>query len=354
MDKLSSPLSGLDTGIIIETFPDKSIFFADWDGPIYARNSPIGFMDNEGIVSEQSVLLCSCKISIESVTTEEIILFIEKESIQIKIAFRISPVTSYEYTNDTPYRIVSRKGVSYGSPEEFLSEILAHPIHLFYEDLSYLSGKVYLEAKTGGQLFPAENFEKVVWPNTMDVRKEFYSIKDLAERAAGKILPQSIHEYLIDQAIAEFDVVFYDHASLEIADVIGIKKDLVRFYHCKKQDSDNPRCSVDDMYEVIGQATKSVNWSNRKYLVQQLINRADKNGIAAKLKKGNIDDISKILNSFPNPSLPVEIFIVQPGLKSDGHTANQVEAFARIDLLLSGAHEYLGSVSACTLHVMCS
>jgi superfamily II DNA or RNA helicase len=354
MDHLNTPLSDLDTGNIIETFPDNPIFFADWDGPLYAKNSSIAFIDDDGSISEEMVLLCSCNILVESVTSEEMILVISKDSRQVKIKFRVSPVTSFEYADDTLHRIVFRKGISYGDPVEFLSEVLAHPIHFFYEDLSQLAGKVFLQSKGGAQLFPSENFIQMDWPATVNVRKEFYSAEEVASYNGKLPMPESIHEYLIDQALPEFDVVFYDHASLEIADVIGLKNGLIRFYHCKKQDSDNPRCHVEDMYEVIGQATKSVNWSNRKLLVHQLIKRADKNGIASKLKKGDLADINRILESFINPSLPVEIVIVQPGLKSSGHSANQIEAFHRINYLLSGAYEYLDSVSACTLRVMCS
>ena len=89
-------------------------------------------------------------------------------------------------------------------------------------------------------------------------------------------------------------------------------------------------------------------------MINQLITRADKNKSASKIKKGSLALIKTILESFANPVIPVEIIIVQPGLKRDNHVASQKDAFQRISILLSGAEEYLKSVSQCELKVMCS
>jgi hypothetical protein len=152
----------------------------------------------------------------------------------------------------------------------------------------------------------------------------------------------------------EFDVVFDDHAPLEIADVIGLSRGKIKFFHCKKQQGSTPRCSIDDIYEVNGQAVKSINWGNRKTLLQQMIDRADHQAVASKIKKGTLEDIKDILISFENPSLPVEIVIVAHGLKSNNFTVNQAQAFQRISTLLSSSHSFLKNVSACSLKVMCS
>jgi hypothetical protein len=64
--------------------------------------------------------------------------------------------------------------------------------------------------------------------------------------------------------------------------------------------------------------------------------------------------IKAILDDFESPNIPVEIVIVQPGLKSTGHATNQADAFRRINILLSGADEYLKAVSSCQLKVMSS
>lgn len=141
---------------------------------------------------------------------------------------------------------------------------------------------------------------------------------------------------------------------MEIADVIGLSNQKIQFYHCKKQDGITPRVSIDDIYEVCGQAVKSVNWAHRKLLIRQLYDRADQNDTSIKIKKGTLANIKAILDSFDNPILPVVITIVQPGLKTTNLNTQQQGAFERIKTLLSGADTFLQDVSQCKLHILCS
>lgn len=353
MDHLSTPLSDLDSGILIEKIPPEFIFFADWDAGFYSKNLMVDFIDEEGTLVGEG-LLCSCNISIYSVTEEQIVFTIAKAGNEARIAFSILPVIQYAYTADSPCKIASRQGKISRPPEHILLELKDAPIHVYFEDLSQLIGKVYFESRLSISHFPAEDFLKTDWPADMDVFKEFWKADELAALATGAARSLSIHEHIIRITQTEFDVVYYDHASLEIADVVCMNEGKVRFYHCKKQHSDNPRCDVSDMYEVIGQAVKSAQWSVRKLLMQQLVARADRNGVPAKIRKGSIERIRAILASFDSPVLPIEIIIVQPGLKSTNHIANQADAFNRINILLSGAAEFLKAVGHCDLKVMCS
>lgn len=86
----------------------------------------------------------------------------------------------------------------------------------------------------------------------------------------------TIHN-IVDQTS---DVIFDDDGSGEIADVVSIKIDQknlnVKFhlYHCKYSDGANSGGRVKDLYEVCGQAEKSILWcDNRLNLVQRLIER---------------------------------------------------------------------------------
>lgn len=350
MDGLSMPLSDLDTGIVVQEIPAENIFFADWDAPIYEKNTIVGFMDDDGVIVEEA-LLCSCDISIGARTAKEVELEISKNGTVVRIVFSIYPTVSYYYHADTACKLYIKQHSFGKDPDAFLEILNESPIHLFFEDLSSLSGKVYYKSNLDISIFPPDKITQVSWPSNVNIQKEFYTAEE------RKNLPSTIlaiHDYILETAKAEFNAVYYDHSSLEIADVIALRKGLVRFYHCKKQDGDEPRCSVDDMYEVIGQAVKSVHWANRKILNKQLVARADSNKINEKIKKGSLALIKAILDEFESPNIPVEIVIVQPGLKSTGHTTNQADAFRRINILLSGADEYLKAVSSCQLKVMSS
>jgi len=353
MDALQTPLSELDSGRLIEEFPQDQIFFADWDVDFYAKNTFIGFIDSEGELLAEC-LLCACQIAVVETALDSLKLRISRNGVSSEINFTVNPVIDFQYVDDTPVKLFLKRREYGSNPDEMLHMLKENPVHVYYENLSFIAGKVYFESRLDISLFELDNLVQTNWPDTVNVKKEFWTEEEFAALPAGVPQTRSIHDFIIDIAKEEADAVFYDHGSLEIADVISFSNGSVKFYHCKKQDGDEPRCSVDDMYEVIGQAVKSVNWSHRKLLMEQLVSRAEKNGSAAKLKKGTINNIRDILSGFENPVISVEIIIVQPGLKSDNHLGNQVAAFERIRTLLSGAQEYLKAVSSCTLKVMCS
>ena len=350
MDKLPSPLSELDCGKVIAEFPMEAIFFADWDSSQYYRLTTIVFIDLDDVVVE-SALMCACSINLIKQDSNLIKFEIRKGSIKSFIDFKIDPVINFSYSQDTPHKIGIRRGEDSASSEDvFLSILNEHPLNVHYENMNKLVGKVLFETQSSFSTISDQQISAHTWPINVNVNKEFHTIDDLKKNP----LKKSIHDYIIELACAEFDVVFYDHSSLEIADVIGLKNGTIKFFHCKKQGGSRPRCDLNDIYEVCGQAVKSVNWAHRKLLNEQMLNRSEKNKIDQKLKKGSLATIKTILASFDNPILPVEIVIVQPGLKTTGLTVNQKEAFNRIKLLLSAADGYLKDVSQCKISVLCS
>jgi len=351
MDNLATPLSELDSGKVVDSFLKEKIFFADWDSNQYYHFATIVFIDNDEL-PVHSALLCSCRIHIYDQTEDRISFIISKENFECKIDYRLSPRVNFEYASNTTHKLSIAKGQSYGSTSSILYLLNESPINLFYESLSKQIGCVLFEFSSEKiKTIDAKQIVLHSWPSTVNVFKEFYSQQEIRQ-GLNKI--HSIHEYIIEQAKLDYDVVFYDHASLEIADVIGFKKGKVQFWHCKKQSNPEPNCSIKDIYEVCGQAVKSVIWSNRKLLINQICNRADQNNSSRRLKKGDLETIRDILESFDNPIIPVDITIVHPGLKSQNLDHIQKMAFDRIKLLLSGANSYLTEVSSCKLLVMCS
>lgn len=354
MDKLALPLADLDSGKIVDEFPDIDVFFADWDAKQYYKNTSVVFLNENGEVMERA-LVFTCDIKVIDRNKTMTILNICKNGASCKVEYSLLPKAKFDYAADTQYKIAVTRGAHFGSTDTFLAVINETPINLFYEDLSKLDGRILFE-------FKKENLKTInsgqikghTWPSSVNVKKEFYTASEIATNAINTNTDFSIHDYIIDQAIQDYDVVFYDHGSLEIADVIGLKGGKAQFWHCKKQSGNEPICSIDDIYEVCGQAIKSVNWANRSLLIKQLCERADNNNSSAKLRKGSLDQARTILESFDNPIVPVEITIVQPGLKTANLTTNQKAAFERIKLLLSAAESFLQDVSSCQLSVMCS
>ncbi|MCC2598424.1 DEAD/DEAH box helicase [Sphingobacterium sp. FBM7-1] len=353
MDNLHAPLSELDSGKVVDQFADKEVFFADWAPGFYHKLTSVYFLNEHGEPAE-SALVCSCDIHVIEKLKDLICLQISKNDHHAKIYYSLKPKICFNYHPETEHTLAIKRGESFTTDKAFLTLLAEDPIHLYYEDLSKQDGRVFYEFGKEIGTIEEKKLIRHNWPKEVNLKKEFFSRDDIERNKLQNDNRISIHEYIIEEAKKIYDVVFYDHGSLEIADVIGFKKGKVQFFHCKKQSGEVPNCSINDNYEVAGQATKSVNWANRKLLLNQIYERADKNDSHRKLKKGTLDEIKEILGAFTSPVIPVEITIVQPGLKTKNLSVQQEEAFKRIKILLSSSEAFLKDVSSCELSVWTS
>ena len=57
-------------------------------------------------------------------------------------------------------------------------------------------------------------------------QKTIFTAEDRIINGSGPAV-RSIHEYIVGLVLAEFDAVFYDHRSLEIADILAFKRNSV-------------------------------------------------------------------------------------------------------------------------------
>ena len=353
MDTLPAPLSDLDSGRVVSKFDEVPIFFADWEPNFYHKLTSVYFLNENGEPAEQA-LICSCSLTVVEQQIDYIVLLISKGNTSSKIKYMVSPKVKFQYDPSTEHTLAISHGERFTSSDVFLKLISSYPIHIYYENLGKQIGKVYFDFGKSIATINPETIMNHSWPLNVNVQKEYFSTQDLLDNISANDTRISIHEYIIQKAINDFDVVFYDHGSLEIADVIGFREGKVQFFHCKSQTGAEPSCNVTDIYEVAGQAVKSVNWAHRKLLQKQICERADQNNSHHKLKKGSLDDIKGILDKFESPIIPVEITIVQPGLKTQNLLAVQQNAFQRIKVLLSGAETFLKDVSSCELTVWAS
>ncbi|MBT2733137.1 DEAD/DEAH box helicase family protein [Carnobacterium sp. ISL-102] len=96
------------------------------------------------------------------------------------------------------------------------------------------------------------------------------------EKRSDSIQYATIHN-IID---SNSDIIFDDDGSGEIADIVSViinqeQRNIdFHLYHCKYSHGDNPRARVSDLYEVCGQAEKSIMWNdNTLELVIRMIER---------------------------------------------------------------------------------
>lgn len=122
----------------------------------------------------------------------------------------------------------------------------------------------------------------------------------------------------------KYDVIYDDDYSGEIADIITIKqlenKIKIELYHLKFAIDGIVGNSIKNLYEVCGQAQKSVKWKfkDNKEIFDHMLRRRikSKNGITcSRFECGNEETLRRILH-LAKRKFPVEyeVFIVQPGI----------------------------------------
>ena len=215
---------------------------------------------------------------------------------------------------------------------------------IWFADGSALTGNEYIELKQSIQVYPKD--EIIVWD---------WSNVDLHNEAQG-ISPKktdSIQYKVIQQLkLEDYDIIYDDDYSGEIADVIAMKLEperiIVKLYHLKYASDGVVSNQIKNFYEVCGQAQKSIHWKHKdgRTFINHLLRREtkSKNGQScSRLEKGNHSDLLKLLNVIKN-EIPTEfeIFIVQPGLSKSnasheiltllGVTENYVKEFADVNL----------------------
>lgn len=151
------------------------------------------------------------------------------------------------------------------------------------------------------------------WTGT-DIRVESQGL----ERRADSI------QYRVIQELkkTDLDIIFDDDGSGEFADVIGMKiRDgvvEVLLCHCKYSSADDPGSRVKDVYEVAGQALKSVQFCHKpKRFIRNLLKREKTrlaNGNPSRFEVGTVAKLKQLHAQWDQYRFEYSVWIVQPGI----------------------------------------
>ena len=153
-------------------------------------------------------------------------------------------------------------------------------------------------------------------------------------------------------------MIFDDDGSGEVADVVAVIEDdenkeiIFELYHCKYSHEKKPGSRVNDLYEVCGQAEKSIRWTkNVTNMLNQLLKRDvlrnRKNPKSSRFEVGDKLIIKRIINKLRFYPTKFKIFIVQPGVDSTKITPE-------MDRILCCSEGYLSDTSDIPLTLICS
>ena len=129
----------------------------------------------------------------------------------------------------------------------------------------------------------------------------------------------SIHSFIETRlAASESSVVYYDHGSGEVADFVAFTGEngqiTVALFHCKRAGGEAPGDRVNDLYEVCGQALKSVVYADPARLFKQIAGRYDRRAGASRFIKGDLNILRQLVQSHRRPDFRFEMVVVQPGI----------------------------------------
>jgi hypothetical protein len=206
-----------------------------------------------------------------------------------------------------------------------------HSPVIWFVDGSSLEGNKFTPLKI---TYPPYNKEKIqVWDWTgIDLTKE-------SQRVTKE--PDSIQYRVIEELKkTDYSIIFDDDDQGEAADVVTVRvleetdgRNVldIEFYHCKFSRT-QPGERIKDLYEVCGQAQKSIHWMDNDHrqvgLFTHLLRREPKRrqGLeASRFERGNAEELTKIREMSRVCPVRISIFIVQPGLSKKNATLDQLE-----------------------------
>jgi len=252
---------------------------------------------------------------------------------------------------DVHYRCTKSENLSikFGKHEMSLIDFFKeNPPRIKFVDQSTLETNLYVQLKSASIIqIDTSNIE--VW-NWKDV--------NIQKESQGEDKEESTVQYrVISKLKGDKDciIIFDDDDPGEIADVVVIKeqvgKILFEFYHCKFSHGKKPGARVADLYEVCGQAEKSILWKqDGKAIIARMIRRENdriKKGKVSRFELGNLRKLNEIKNKLSKYDFDIKIAIVQPGINSKiiSKPMNQI---------LCGTKAYLMDTYGLSFKVICS
>ncbi|MBO9539730.1 DEAD/DEAH box helicase family protein [bacterium] len=340
-DQAKLPLGDVfEYGEQITAFPNGLDPFAgEWHMDVFKNGHRARLVDSNGSSTVAPLQDLELQVDPKQSTTNRLVFTIGKGSTNVEFDLVLKPFPTFSVTPGQSCALYACHGQDVDG--DFVTYLNGKPPVFYFEDMSSLAQKdVYVARKTDVVHFPVGRLDCVDWKVAkVDIRQEV---------TTSKVGHTSIHDHLKKALLPLFDVLIYDQGAGEVADFIGFENGAtprVVLYHCKGSGKTTAGSRVDDLYEVCGQAIKSVQWADKRRLLENLNNTNRK---VRQYLKGTAADAQAIVAAIGGRDFALEIVIVQPGLKSKPKVVD------RLARLLGAVDEHLHSSTGSQLRVMCS
>lgn len=298
----------------------------DWDLDMYLNTeTKYNFVVNEIKYDLSTIDLCLVNPSKEG----DLLFCLKSETCEVIFKLELfekidagEPFADFKITQQSGEKAEVQFGSKRFNAAQFFEKYIPT---VWYADGSALTGNEYYELKQQIGLYQKDEIISWDWTGV--------NLSNESQGVQPKVT-DSIQYKVIQQLKQEdFDIIYDDDNSGEIADIIAIKayrdKIEIKLYHLKYALDGVVSNQIKNFYEVCGQAQKSVHWKHKsgKEFINHLLRREikSKNGQScSRLEKGDRNDLIRLLGIFKN-EIPVEykILIVQPGL-SKANASNDI------------------------------
>lgn len=288
--------------IALMEYPED-IFFADFTAETYNCDPVIKYRENG---SEYKY----CRLTDAVIAVKKC----EKEKVTIEISVG-EIFENLECDIKARYASLGNTFIVCSGKDEIPMERFLTEQPLIYKTVKdmTITGIDVIEGDFEGELFDNSIIEGIDWKRyNTNLKLEFR--KDSSDKRVS--IQDALYKIL--DTDDKFKYIIYDHGSGEMADYITIYETdnelIVELYHVKKMGSSSYNNSVGDVYEVSGQAIKSVTWfATKGKLIEKFTSRYNAGHCSVK-KGGDFKDMIKELKA-SGKVLRGSICIVQPGIK---------------------------------------
>jgi hypothetical protein len=217
---------------------------------------------------------------------------------------------------------------------------------IFYtSDLSLIDGcNIFRVPQETLPPYSVEGIDVLDWNNeNTNIQCEF------GNAGVGKI---SVHTYIERYLLSlNPNVIYYDHGTGEIADFVSFTENserlIISFYHCKKSPSSTPGHRLDSINDLTGQIVKSIPWTSKQRILNNIRRRFTNNVGSHTFIKGDLDELEELLSNITPASIDFEYIAVQPGLKKQEITSEILNMLASTnDYLIRGGFKALRILSS--------
>lgn len=250
----------------------------------------------------------------------------------------------YSFTTAKEKKTVIHWGKNSAPLTKFFYE---NPPIIRFVDGSTLEGNTYTELKIDSDPYPRNKIKTMDW-NKIDIKKESQGLTKNSDTIQFRVIDELKKK-------KDYNVIFDDDGPGEVADIVCINIHgnaiMVEFYHCKYSKGTTPGSRINDLYEVCGQAQKSINWmENSTRIFENMLRREGKrltNENVSRFEKGTSEELLNIKEMSRNMVVHLTEYIVQPGLSKSKASREQLE-------LLSVTQNYLMETRKVPLVVIAS